>query len=965
MDPNDFRNELLLRLLAAHDGPGDNDGPGEGPSAPLFRTREGEARICFAEKAPSLRVLTDRQTGAAGAGDSTDLHLLHNAHIFSEPSRHTLLRVRTFKPEAFVGPIPLQEIAILKDDTYRAILDEERSKNQTTAERLASMSVAGMENRRATDQHTNLRAAKVDNFIKKVQESRLGRSAAKRRRRPAPVATIVQEGSPLPSFRWVVDIDAYVPTPTRRLRPMPARRPVLTANSRLTPQRLLIQVIEARNVPMRDKSGRNGQDYYEDDNGRRRQDNNRRSNQRQDFEADDQELLKEMARTSKGGAGDRFDFDEDIDLVGLRERSRVSPFIKISFRDHEAKTAPAEGTNARWKETITMPLEDLTSDLTPQRLLEMNDNIYVSLFDEVRIKQGDASRRGVSGRDAGEQEGLLEQRYLGQLSIPFSTVYKAGRVEGFFKVMTPDVTMGYAAKRGKKNSGYDNSSQGASRSAWAGIGGIPGFGGGNTPSGDGRPSSPRGGGGDDGGGGNAAFSTSAHELMIQGESATYLKVMCTLDPHLPAPNLDIDIVQADESGKLVRHARHWLAKMRGWHGDNDGFESREDRVFEAMVPNMHGEHVFLSRYLRPAGQAPPSDALYRWEEGGAPKPPSGDASYGYRQDVAHCARFVSMIPFLDDFKAFKEYDMWCTSGQFLDILAGDWGEHAVLLWNYFQWLKVNGKWPGNRDDVVFYLVIGRAIPEGHSVYVLQYYPGDPRTAVFWNACTGHAYAAGDPRCPLQDVGCLVTPDNIYGNTQRDGRPQVLSQSGGGLDVTDASRWQPFFNPKMSKDKRDAFRVGASIQEPVLDYPRPANDTTCEELQEQLEELIKTHLRGWREKLRQSRGAKTKFTEFMKIELRNRLAEVLEQLESNKVSSNPKPIDYSRIRQQTNDRELHAVTLNFPYTDTEAVLDKIKTVGAHECMHDDVQYLLAVHVAPYPCGIFSVWVYYGTALPIGR
>ena len=180
---------------------------------------------------------------------------------------------------------------------------------------------------------------------------------------------------------------------------MPARRPVLTANSRLTPQRLLIQVIEARNVPMRDKSGRGGQDYYEDDNGRRRQDNNRRSNQRQDFEADDQELLNEMARTSKGGAADRFDFDEDIDLVGLRERSRVSPVIKISFRDHEAKTAPAEGTNARWKETITMPLEDLTSDLTPQRLLEMNDNIYVSLFDEVRIKQGNASRRGVSGRD--------------------------------------------------------------------------------------------------------------------------------------------------------------------------------------------------------------------------------------------------------------------------------------------------------------------------------------------------------------------------------------------------------------------------------------------------------------------------------------------------------------------------------------------------------------------------------------
>ena len=520
-----------------------------------------------------------------------------------------------------------------------------------------------MEGRRKTDEIASSRAAKVENFIKSVRESRLGRSAAKRRRRPAPVATIVQEGSPLPSFRWIVDVDAFVPTPRRRLRPVPAQRPVLTANSRLTPQRLLIQVEEARNVPMRAKRGRK-----EEDRERGRGYNRRGGGRgRQDVDEEDEELLADMARTSKGGAADRFAFDEDMDLDGLRERSRVSPFVRIAFRDHESRTPSSEGTNARWKYPVSVPLEDLTSDLTPQRLLEMNDNIYISLFDEVHVRPASATRRGAMGgasaagsaaAAAGEKT-QVEQRYLGQLTIPFSTVYKAGRIEGFFKVMTPDVTMGYlpGRKGNRQDSNQGRGGYGGARGGLQGLAGFAGFGGGSLPSpGDGRgrggPDSPRA--GEDDGRGNVAFSTSAADLLAQGASSTYLKVMCTLDPHLPAPNLDMEIVSACETGKLVRHARAWLTKMRDWHNNKEGFESRGDRVFEAMVPNMDGEHVFLPRFLSPTGQAPPSDVLYRWDDGLPPRPPSGDPAYGYKQDVAHCARFVSMIPFLDDFKAFKE-----------------------------------------------------------------------------------------------------------------------------------------------------------------------------------------------------------------------------------------------------------------------------------------------------------------------
>jgi coiled-coil and C2 domain-containing protein 2A len=55
--------------------------------------------------------------------------------------------------------------------------------------------------------------------------------------------------------------------------------------------------------------------------------------------------------------------------------------------------------------------------------------------------------------------------------------------------------------------------------------------------------------------------------------------------------------------------------------------------------------------------------------------------------VRHCVHFVSLIPFLEDWQTFMgEGDIWCTSQQFLDILAGDFEEHAVLLHNYLLYL---------------------------------------------------------------------------------------------------------------------------------------------------------------------------------------------------------------------------------------------------------------------------------------
>jgi coiled-coil and C2 domain-containing protein 2A len=49
-----------------------------------------------------------------------------------------------------------------------------------------------------------------------------------------------------------------------------------------------------------------------------------------------------------------------------------------------------------------------------------------------------------------------------------------------------------------------------------------------------------------------------------------------------------------------------------------------------------------------------------------------------------CARFVSMIPFINDLKHFKDLpDMYTNCQEFLDLGGGDSEEHAILLANFF------------------------------------------------------------------------------------------------------------------------------------------------------------------------------------------------------------------------------------------------------------------------------------------
>lgn len=108
----------------------------------------------------------------------------------------------------------------------------------------------------------------------------------------------------------------------------------------------------------------------------------------------------------------------------------------------------------------------------------------------------------------------------------------------------------------------------------------------------------------------------------------------------------------------------------------------------------------------------------------------------------------------DDVDA-ESLDVWCTSSEFLDIMAGDWEEHATLLCNFFLHLKQEA-----------YIVFGRGIPEGDTVYVMTRERGPDRDEIFfWNASKGKRYNAKDIHCTLKEVYTIVDQHNIWANTQ--------------------------------------------------------------------------------------------------------------------------------------------------------------------------------------------------------
>jgi coiled-coil and C2 domain-containing protein 2A len=101
-----------------------------------------------------------------------------------------------------------------------------------------------------------------------------------------------------------------------------------------------------------------------------------------------------------------------------------------------------------------------------------------------------------------------------------------------------------------------------------------------------------------------------------------------------------------------------------------------------------------------------------------------------------CARFVSLIPFTKDIGFFEDLpNMFTTSQEMIDLLAGDFEEHAVFLANYFNFIDRHL----NKTQFESVLVLGQGVPEGNTIYVLRRDKVKDKSEL-WNPANAEVYS---------------------------------------------------------------------------------------------------------------------------------------------------------------------------------------------------------------------------------
>uniref|UniRef100_A0A6I8PBN6 Coiled-coil and C2 domain containing 2A n=1 Tax=Ornithorhynchus anatinus TaxID=9258 RepID=A0A6I8PBN6_ORNAN len=330
-----------------------------------------------------------------------------------------------------------------------------------------------------------------------------------------------------------------------------------------------------------------------------------------------------------------------------------------------------------------------------------------------------------------------------------------------------------------------------------------------------------------------------------------------------------------------------------------------NRPCPTTVIDISGKTFFITRYLRPLN--PPQELL--------------DAYPNNAQATAELvARYVALIPFLPDSVSFAGIcDLWSTSVQFLDLLAGDEEEHAVLLCNYFLFM-------GKRA----WLIIGNAIPEGPTAYVLTC---EHNQYLIWNPSSGQFYGQCDTFCPLQSVGCLIGPDNIWFNIQQYDSPLRIN-----FDLTKPKLWKSFFSRSLP------YPGLSSVQPDALVYQR-TDKAAAAELQDRIEKILKEKIMEWRPR------HVTRWNRYCTSTLR----QFLPLLEKNQ-GKDMEDDHQAELLKQLGDYRFSGFPIHMPYSEVKPLIETVYSTGVHNIDASNVEFALAVYVHAYPRNVLSVWIY---------